>query len=81
MLVAWLRLGVELDYAPTLPRTEEVLGRVGRIKYLKPLYAALAKRPGTKDLASRIFERHRRGYHPIAEQVIAKLLAETALAA
>jgi aminopeptidase N len=78
VLVAWLRLGVESDRAPILPRTEEVLGRIGRLKYLKPLYAALAKRPGTKDLAHRIFERHRAGYHPIAQQVIANLLAGTA---
>jgi leukotriene-A4 hydrolase len=79
VLVAWLRLGVESDHAPVLPRTEEVLGRVGRMKYLKPLYAALAKHPETKNLAHRIFERYRTRYHPIAQQVIAKLLAGTAL--
>jgi aminopeptidase N len=81
VLVAWLRLGVESGYRSVLPRTTEVLGRVGRLKYLKSLYAALDKRLETKDLARRIFERHRAGYHPIAQQVIAKLLAETALAA
>jgi hypothetical protein len=76
MLISWLLLAVESGYAPVLPRVEEVLGRVGRMKYLKPLYIALARRDETRELARRVFERHRAGYHPIAQQVVDKLLAE-----
>jgi len=74
VLVSWLQLGVESGWAAALPRVEEVLGRVGRMKYLKPLYGALARRDDTRERARRIFERSRAGYHPIAQQVIAKLL-------
>jgi aminopeptidase N len=73
VLVAWLQLGLESQYAPVLPRVEEVLGKVGRMKYLKPLYTALVK-AGEGDRARRVFARHRDGYHPIAQQVVSKLV-------
>jgi hypothetical protein len=74
VLVAWLRLGAESGYAAVLPRIEEVLGRVGRMKYLRPLYQALAKNPATRDFAVRCFEKFRAGYHPIAQQVVDGIL-------
>src|SRR5439155_575784 len=48
VLVAWLVLALESAYDVVVPRAEEVLTRVGRMKYLRPLYAALARRPGTR---------------------------------
>jgi leukotriene-A4 hydrolase len=68
VLVAWLVLACESGYAAALPRTEEVLGQIGRMKYLKPLYRALAGRSETKALARELFARFRSGYHPIAQQ-------------
>lgn len=44
------------------------------MKYLKPLYLALASTSETRDRAVRCFERNAAGYHPIARQVIAGLL-------
>jgi leukotriene-A4 hydrolase len=75
VLVAWLVLALESAYDAVVPRAEEVLGRVGRMKYLRPLYAALARRPGTRAVAERLFARQRESYHPIAQQVIEGLLA------
>jgi aminopeptidase N len=75
VLVSWLQLAIESGHEPALPRAEEVLGRVGRMKYLKPLYSTLAKNPSTRALATRCFQRFRDGYHPIAQQVIEGLLA------
>ncbi|MSP61338.1 MAG: M1 family peptidase [Myxococcales bacterium] len=76
VLVAWLVVAAESGYAPALPRIEEVLASVGRMKYLKPLYTALAKAPSTRDLARRCFARCRDGYHPIAQQVIEAVLQQ-----
>ena len=73
---AWLQVAVESGYAPALPRAEAFLGEVGRMKYLKPLYRALAVRPETRTRARATFERHRHGYHPIASHVVDKLLRE-----
>jgi aminopeptidase N len=73
---AWLQVAVESGYAPALPGAQAFLGEVGRMKYLKPLYRALAARPETRELARASFERHRHAYHPIASHVLEKLLLE-----
>jgi hypothetical protein len=74
VLVSWLQLAIRSGHAPALPRAEEVLGLVGRMKYLKPLYRALAQRPELRALARRCFDRFRERYHPIAKQVIENVL-------
>lgn len=75
VLVSWLVLACESGYSAALPRVEELLGRFGRMKYLKPLYRALANRAETKRLARDLFARFRGQYHPIAQQVLDGLLA------
>jgi leukotriene A-4 hydrolase/aminopeptidase len=74
VLVAWLILAAESGFAAALPRIEEVLSRVGRMKYLRPLYTTLAKNPQTRELAKNCFERFQARYHPIARMVVAGLL-------
>jgi leukotriene A-4 hydrolase/aminopeptidase len=74
VLVTWLQLAVRSGYAPAVARAEEVLGEVGRMKYLKPLYRALAQAEATRPVAQRCFERFRDRYHPIARQVVEGLL-------
>jgi leukotriene-A4 hydrolase len=76
VLVSWLTLACESGDAAVLPTVEQVLGRFGRMKYLKPLYKALAERPETKARAKAAFEANRARYHPIARQVISGLLAK-----
>jgi leukotriene A-4 hydrolase/aminopeptidase len=78
VLVSWLQLAIRSSHAPALARTEEVLGAVGRMKYLKPLYRALLHAPSTAELARRCFDRYRDRYHPIAQQVIEGLLRSAA---
>ncbi|MDX2092478.1 MAG: M1 family metallopeptidase [Kofleriaceae bacterium] len=74
VLVAWLTLALQSGYHRVVPRVEQVLGDVGRMKYVKPLYAALARDPQTKATAQSAFARYRDGYHPIARQVIEGIL-------
>jgi hypothetical protein len=75
--VAFLTLACEsghgLAYAGAV---EAVLGRLGRLKYLRPLYKALSDFEATKPTARAVFEKHRAGYHPIAQHVIAGVLAK-----
>jgi leukotriene-A4 hydrolase len=78
VLVAWLVLALRSGYLDVVPRVEEVLGAVGRMKYLRPLYAALAADPRSRPVATRVFERLRAGYHPIARQVVEGVLRATA---
>ncbi len=72
--VGWLELAL-LSGRDVVAQTEEVLSTVGRLKYVKPLYGALAQGPQTKGRAREIFERNRPRYHPITVQVVDGLLA------
>ena len=74
VLVSWLVLACESGYAPPLPRVEEVLGQIGRMKYLQPLYRALFRRDETRALAHDLFARFRGRYHPIAQQLVRNVL-------
>ena len=73
--VAWLKLAVASGYRAAYGRLEALLGSVGRMKYLRPLYAALEAREVDRPLAEELFRRFRSRYHPIAQQVVAGLLA------
>ncbi len=51
-----------------------VLRETGRIKYLRPVYTELARRPQTRTLAREIYEEARASYHPIARTVVESIL-------
>lgn len=75
--VAFLTLACESGLGqPYAGPVEEVVSHLGRMKYLRPLYQALAGHPETKAGAKALFEKCRAGYHPIAQHVIAQLLAK-----
>jgi len=73
---AWLVLALRSGYHEVVPRVEEVLGAVGRMKFLRPLYTALAADERTRPVAVKAFERLRAGYHPIARQVVESVLRQ-----
>jgi aminopeptidase N len=75
VLAAWLVLAAESGWAPTVARTQQFLAQVGRMKFLKPLYEALAKRPETRGVARATFDELKPRYHPIAQRVIEGVLA------
>ena len=78
ILVAWLTTAIASDYQPALQRVREVLMNVGRMKYLRPLYTALARNPRTVPLARAIFAEAAPGYHPLSRRMAAAILDEAA---
>ncbi len=78
LLSSWLCLALESNYAPAIDPACDFLGRIGRMKYLKPLYRALAQRPETREVAERCFDQNAPRYHPIARQVLRSLLDKAA---
>ncbi|HEY2747951.1 MAG TPA: M1 family metallopeptidase [Polyangia bacterium] len=79
VLVAWLGLALASGYDAVVPRVEEVLAKVGRMKYLRPLYGAMIARGGEpRARAAALFARVRATYHPIAQQVVEGLFAAAA---
>jgi leukotriene-A4 hydrolase len=69
ILVEWLCIAAESDYEPVFARIREVLTRVGRMKYLRPLYKALGATPRTRNLARLIFTVASPGYHSLSRRV------------
>ncbi|HEX7552829.1 MAG TPA: M1 family metallopeptidase [Geothrix sp.] len=74
ILVEWLTLAAAADYEPAFPRIREVLLRVGRMKYLRPLYGALGQHPRTRALAREIFAAASPGYHGLSRRVVQSVL-------
>jgi leukotriene A-4 hydrolase/aminopeptidase len=74
ILVEWLAIAAGSDYEPVFGRVREVLTRVGRMKYLRPLYRALGGNPRTRDLAREIFAQAGPGYHGVARRVVESVM-------
>jgi len=75
LLVEWLCLAAAAEYAPALPRVREVLMRVGRMKYLRPLYKALGATAATRALGRELFAQASPGYHSLSTRVVQGVLA------
>lgn len=71
LLVEWLTIAAGSDYEPAFSKIREVLSRVGRMKYLRPLYGALAATPRTRALAREIFAAASPTYHALSRRVVA----------
>jgi leukotriene-A4 hydrolase len=56
--------------------TAELLGKVGRMKFVRPLYRDLMK--VDRELAVKTFEKNRNFYHPICRGLVEKDLREGA---
>jgi len=74
ILVEWLTIAAGSDYEPAFPRTREVLVRVGRMKYLRPLYTALGRHPRTRALAREVLAEAAPRYHPLSRRVAASVI-------
>ncbi|GMP22790.1 hypothetical protein CsSME_00000653 [Camellia sinensis var. sinensis] len=77
--VAFLKLAILCGCRDYYTETEKTLKANGRILYLRPLYAALARHSGNgeeKLFALRVFSEARHGYHPIAQRVVESILSK-----
>jgi leukotriene-A4 hydrolase len=74
ILDQWLLMSIESGYTHAFPRLDGFLLHVGRIKYIRPLYAALMKTPRDQARAKEIYHKARPGYHPIAQAAIDKIV-------
>ena len=72
--VSWVALCLASSHGEALAEGEALVGHVGRMKYLKPLYAALLGNERYVHTARAWFERFKGTYHPIARQVVEGML-------
>ncbi|MES2800130.1 MAG: M1 family metallopeptidase [Bacteroidota bacterium] len=74
ILAEWFVLGVENNYADVKPQMEKFLIKVGRRKYLTPIYKALAKNPANKAWAKQVYEKAKGNYHEISKATMEEIL-------
>jgi leukotriene-A4 hydrolase len=74
ILCQWLELSIRSRYDVADASLEKFLTSVGRRKFLKPLYEALAETPEGKEKARRIYAKARPGYHSVATGTIDEML-------
>ncbi len=74
ILNSWLVIAANSAYEPSFERIDQLLGSMGRMKFLKPLYRALYDGESTRDLALEIFNKYADSYHPIARGGLEQIL-------
>ena len=74
ILFAWLTHVVRNSYEPSYATLEDFLTRMGRRKFVRPLFQAMEDNEKTRALARRIYARARPTYHPITASSIDAIL-------
>ncbi|MEI8278587.1 MAG: M1 family metallopeptidase [Bacteroidota bacterium] len=70
----WFTMAIASEYAPAYTAMEDFLSRVGRRKFLGPLYGEMMKTPKGQEMAKHIYEKYRMNYHPLAQATFDKLI-------
>ncbi|MCR4294274.1 MAG: leukotriene A4 hydrolase C-terminal domain-containing protein, partial [Elusimicrobia bacterium] len=76
ILTAWLCLAAAGGYEPAFERARLLLRRVGRMKYVRPLYQALGKTPAGRALAREVFAEAAPSYHALTRRAAQAALAQ-----
>ncbi|NBB93474.1 MAG: aminopeptidase, partial [Gammaproteobacteria bacterium] len=74
ILFEWLMRSIETRYQPGIERLETFLLNVGRNKFTRPLYSALADTEWGREWAIEVYQRARPGYHPLTRQASERAL-------
>lgn len=71
---AWLEKSIAQNYGPSLEAAERFLIKVGRRKFLVPIYAALLEADTTSATAIQIYTKARPNYHAVSRETLDELL-------
>ena len=69
-------MGIKNHYSELNPEIEKFVSKVGRRKYILPIYEALASQKSTKEFAKKIFEEYKNNYHAVSRNSIAGILKD-----
>lgn len=70
----WFILGIRNNYKAQRPKIEAFITKVGRRKYILPLYETLCETPENKIWAKEIFKKVKGNYHAVTRNSVEKLL-------
>ena len=74
VLFLWLEAALRNEYQPAVPQAERFLARVGRNKFVNPIFTALNETEWGKPIARRIYAETRGGYHAYTRGNVDKTL-------
>ena len=75
IMTDWFVLGIRNNYTELNPEIEKFLSKVGRRKYILPIYEALKTNESTSEFAKKIFKKNAGNYHAVSRNSITELLA------
>lgn len=71
---AWFKVALAKNYTEAQPALQQFLVRVGRRKFVVPLYQQLSQSPETLGWAKAVYQQARAGYHPLTQSAVDKVL-------
>lgn len=74
IMTDWFILGIKNNYAELNPEIQKFLSKVGRRKYVLPIFETMLSNIRTKQLAIDIFEKNKGNYHSVTKNSIESLL-------
>jgi hypothetical protein len=78
VLFAWLQLALANRYEPAIPVAERFLARVGRRKFVQPLFQTLmSEDEWGRSIARRIYAETRSGYHAVTRDGVDRVVLKT----
>ena len=63
-------IALECDDEEQYDSVKEMLGSIGRMKFVRPLYKALIKNPQRREMAAALYAKHKNFYHPICAKMV-----------
>jgi len=70
----WFKLSISSNYEKAFAKMEVFLSKVGRKKFLQPLYSELMSQDKYKPLAKELFEKYKNNYHPQTAEKISDIV-------
>ena len=71
----WFKLSISSNYEKAFAKMEQFLSKVGRKKFLQPLYFELMSQEKYKPLAKELFEKYKNNYHPQTAEKISGIVS------
>ena len=70
----WYVLGINSNYTAIRPDIERFISKVGRRKFLLPIYTALNENQKSKIWGKQVYAKYRENYHPVSIMTLDNLL-------
>ncbi|MFM7681560.1 MAG: M1 family metallopeptidase, partial [Bacteroidota bacterium] len=74
IMTDWFVLGIKNNYTQLNPEIETFLGKVGRRKYVLPIYETLLNNKKTESMANDVFEKNKKHYHSVTKKSIEEII-------